>query len=661
MKRCLLSAALAFLAAGSCGAAYELPAVTVTASRTEEMASLVPQAVEVVSAADIARLGAADAAGALRLAMSLDLSEAGRTEDGPVAGRAVMIRGMNTDHTLILVDGMRLADEDTSQTRNVYALSRIPAERIERIEILRGTGSAVYGSDAMGGVINIITKMPAAAGTVLRLTAGTRTGGAAITADTGRQGNWSASVFAKREELRRVRHPQDRTEQTASGVVTRTQGDDIPGYGLRTELGADGIRYAGGRNEGKIRISAGYFHEVSRTVYADSIASAYGMTLPVSVDKRERTERTRRDGSISWSGRTAAHDYTFRLYGSVLEKDMVSQNGRADFPGRFEVLLGGAYPKSERDKARYSTWMLEGRDTLRRGSHTLTYGAEAGGYTYRGTRLASAGAHAIRTGAVYISDSWQRGRLYLAPSVRAERNSKSGSAVTPRLGMTWAWNEKSRTKLSYGMGYRAPSVSELCLRMSRATPIGLVTVEGNAALRPEKSRSFEAAAEWERGKNFTRLAYFRNDLRDLIDTVRQGTGLSYRYENISRARIEGAEAEWRRRINDRLTWRLTGTYLDAKDRAAGGRLAGRARGTLCAALLYNDGRSYGWSGALWETLTASYHFEDKNYTWASLAFSAEKRWKEWSLTLGADNILDRRIDDLYMTGRTWHAALSVRL
>lgn len=661
MKRCLLSAAIALLAAGSCGAAYELPAVTVTASRTAEMASLVPQAVEVISAAEIARLGASDAAGALRLAMSLDLSEAGRTEDGPVAGRAVMIRGMNTDHTLILVDGMRLADEDTSQTRNVYALSRIPAERIERIEILRGTGSAVYGSDAMGGVIHIITKTPSEAGASLRFTAGTHTGGAAVAADTGRQGNWSASVFAKREDLRRVRHPQDRTEETAPGISTRTRGDDIPGYGMRTELGADGIWHAEGRNEGTLRISAGYFHEVSRTDYADSTASAYGMTLPVSVDKRERTERTRRDGSISWSGRTAAHDYTFRLYGSVLKKDMLSQNGRADFPGRLEALLGGAYPKRERDEARYSTWMLEGRDTLRRGNYTLTYGVEAGGYTYRGTRLAAGGSHAVRTGAVYISGSRQHGRLYFAPSVRAERNSESGSAVTPRLGMTWAWNEKSRLKLSYGTGYRAPSVSEMYLHMSRATPIGLVTVEGNRALRPEKSRSFEVAAEWERGKNFTRLSYFRNDLHDLIDTVRQGAGLSYRYENISRARIEGAEAEWRRRINDRLTWRFTGTYLDAKDRTAGGRLSGRARGTLCAALLYDDGRPYGWSGALWETYAGGYYFENKKYTWTQLHLSAEKRWGNLSLTLRADNLLSRREDALYMTGREWNAALSIRL
>ena len=128
--------------------------ILVTASRTKELIKTEPQAAEVITAEDIKRMGADDVLTALALAHNLDLSKAGMT------GNAVRIRGMSTNHTLILVDGKRYAGEDASNTTNVYALRRLNVNDIERIEIVRGPSSSLYGSDAMGGVINIITKVP---------------------------------------------------------------------------------------------------------------------------------------------------------------------------------------------------------------------------------------------------------------------------------------------------------------------------------------------------------------------------------------------------------------------------------------------------------------------------------------------------------------------
>ena len=71
---------------------------------------------------------------------------------------------MGTSATLILVDGRRLAGEDSGSTRNVYELNRLNLHQVERIEIIRGAGSGLYGSDAMGGVINVITKKEQAEG-----------------------------------------------------------------------------------------------------------------------------------------------------------------------------------------------------------------------------------------------------------------------------------------------------------------------------------------------------------------------------------------------------------------------------------------------------------------------------------------------------------------
>lgn len=75
-----------------------------------------------------------------------------------MTGNQVSIRGMGTSSTLILIDGRRLAGEDSGSTMNVYELNRMSLDEVECIEVMRGAGSGLYGSNAMGGVINIIIK-----------------------------------------------------------------------------------------------------------------------------------------------------------------------------------------------------------------------------------------------------------------------------------------------------------------------------------------------------------------------------------------------------------------------------------------------------------------------------------------------------------------------
>lgn len=128
--------------------------VVITASKREETIKNSPAAVQVITQSDMKRLGADTVESALQLADNINLSEAGMT------GNQVMIRGMESRHSLVLVNGRRLAGEDASNTTNVYTLRRINLDQVDRIEIVRGSSSALYGSDAMGGIINIITKQP---------------------------------------------------------------------------------------------------------------------------------------------------------------------------------------------------------------------------------------------------------------------------------------------------------------------------------------------------------------------------------------------------------------------------------------------------------------------------------------------------------------------
>ena len=174
----------------------ETDTIVVTASKTAETIKAAPQAVEVVTAEDMKRMGATDLVSALQLADNVSLAESAMT------GNQVMLRGMDTKHTLILVDGKRIAGEDTDSTANVYTLGRMSLDTVERVEIVRGATSSLYGSDAMGGVINIITKIPDKEGVTVGVNTGTRQQNNYYRYDSGKQGRWNLTTGAQFTKVR---------------------------------------------------------------------------------------------------------------------------------------------------------------------------------------------------------------------------------------------------------------------------------------------------------------------------------------------------------------------------------------------------------------------------------------------------------------------------
>ena len=139
-------------AAEAAGDSIQTRDVVVTASRTEQQVKEAPAAVEVITREDIENTGAETLAQALEMATGINVLENG------MVGNQSSIRGMNTNQTLILVDGRRVRTENTSETQNYYELQRVNMDEVERVEIVRGAVSSLYGADALGGVINIITK-----------------------------------------------------------------------------------------------------------------------------------------------------------------------------------------------------------------------------------------------------------------------------------------------------------------------------------------------------------------------------------------------------------------------------------------------------------------------------------------------------------------------
>ena len=186
-KRLLLTAAVlgamsvpAYAAESASNTNVRTDEIIVTASRTEQEVKETPSAVEVITRADIDKMGAETLAQALKLALGIDIQE-----NAMVGNRSAM-RGMNTNQTLILIDGRRVRTENTSETMNYYELQRVNMDDVERIEIVRGAVSSLYGSEALGGVINVIRKHPANAQTSLTLDWTTHQSDQGIRLDSGK-------------------------------------------------------------------------------------------------------------------------------------------------------------------------------------------------------------------------------------------------------------------------------------------------------------------------------------------------------------------------------------------------------------------------------------------------------------------------------------------
>lgn len=628
------------------------PDVVVTATRTQEEVKAVPQTVEVITKEDIEQLGATDVYSALRLAANVDVTSAG------MAGHNVMIRGMSTNHTLILIDGKRFAGEDTSATQNVYALGRLSLSNIERIEIVRGSASAQYGSDALGGVINIITKKSKEPSVMVGISTGSEAINNYYHIDFGKQGNFSSTFDMRFSNVRKNMQAGD-------------EGSNY--YGPIQDFNFAGTWDLG--NDKEIDLTLGYYNEHTKADYADKYTSTG--VFQTSKDKKEWYDYRRYDYSLGYSGKTDNSDYMIRTFYSRLDKENNLYNYRSNFPGPMENSLGSMYPKYDWDKSTYTLWGIEGKNTIQlNDNHLLTFGGEYRQNKVEGTRLSDGGDNVhqvsqsgngivsnkyysdkeINTWAGYIQDEWQvNDKLLVIPSVRYDHDSSFGGEVTPKIGATYFISDNSRIKANWGKGFKAPTISELYMAMHRAMGGQTVNVYGNPDLKPEKSTSWDISFEAEKDNNFGKLTYFNNDVKNLITTKQIGSSYyDQSYVNVDEAEIDGVEMEIGRNLDDKWTIKATSNWLDATDKVSGDRLDNRARNMTTLQLLYDDHDDWGYSAILWQQWANKYHYDDNDYNFTTTNFVLNKKFGEGNrVYAGVDNIFNKKISDIGLDGMIW--------
>lgn len=680
-RKALLAAITVFVMGGVTAQAEELPVysfdeVVVTATRTENDVKKVPASTQVITQEDIKRGGATSVRNAL--SMYANIFQKSKVRGG---GHDIIIRGMETKHSLVMVNGRRISNEaDANGLGNAMSLDRININDVEKIEIVRGPSSALYGSEAMGGVLNIITK-PSKEQTLLTgLEHTSEDTSHWWHADTGRIGNFSMTLDARFNKINR------------SMLDTATESDP---YGTAQTYNASLNYYV--NDHSYVNAYMDYYSQHLKTDMGTPAMKP--ITLTTSSGKMSLSGQAMLEGTgskafkqknygISWNGKTDKNDWQIQAYMSKFNWSTTSSTKvlgsipPAGMEGMFNYLL---QKKNTYDfnHDEHNMWAIEGRDSLRvNDHHRVTFGAEYVKEKVAGTGLGSNGdgVHSITENgktksssektlssyAAYLQDEIEYGKWFIVPAIRYDHHSAYGSHTSPKIGVTYNATDHFRIKANYGDGFKAPSVSQLYYDLDMEMGRGnWVHLTGNPNLKPEKSKSWDLGVEVEFGKGYGSLTYFDNDVDNLIASIPKGKDSNghklHRYENVNKARIKGLENTLGYRFNDTLEFKVTSTLLDAKDTSAGKDLTQRARLSQIYQLIYDDHKDTGWSAVLWNQL--DYKFvtgkaweggESVKKSYSLTNFSLTRKVNKDTRVYGSvQNIFDKKDEDCDLDGRFW--------
>ncbi len=498
--------------------------VVVTASREPEtrFEALVP--VTVIDRDAIERSLAADVGDLLRFEAGIDVAKSG----GPGQPTSIFMRGTNSNQTIVLLDGVRI----NPGTKGEAAIQNVAPELVDHIEIVKGPRSSLYGTDAIGGVINIITRHPEGAGLDAMLGYGrydTRQGSVA-----GYYGEGTGSVSAAVNWLESAGFPTQVGDPSARGF--RDLSATLAG---RTELGAVELGARLWRASGH----AEYYDQYSTPV--DQDGAFVDSTFAVDVGGR-LTERLRT-----------------RLLLSQAVDDL-----RQREPDPYATPIATDYAITRRDAA---DW----QNSLDLGAQQLTFGGLLTRENARSLVFGTSFDVDTRSDTWYAEDRVTLGRHRFTGAFGYTRHQTFGDHSTWNAEYGFAPTKATLLTASWGTAFRAPDTTDL------------YGFGGNPALRPESSRNVELGFRWRIAPHLSvALAAFDNKVDELIEVIPQPTPadpFAYTAENVDRARIRGVEASGEY-VDADWTARLEGSRQQPLDRIDGSRLLRRARASATLSL-----------------------------------------------------------------------------
>lgn len=512
--------------------------MVVTANRFEQPISSVLAPITVVTRAEIDRWQSNTVIDVLRRLPGVDVAQNG----GIGQLSSLFIRGTESRHVLVLIDGVRLNQAGISGSSD---LSQIPISLVQKIEFIRGARSAVYGSDAVGGVVNIITRRD--------------NDGTTLNGEFGSYGyqNFNGSTQQKLGE---------NTTVTAAGAYTHTTGFDVEARGNtggypngHPQPDKDGFLsktlWLGIEHQFSSEILAyarAYGYD-NRTSYDGYYSKDYSNGNNYLVDTRKLYSRTYEAGvkyhqdkySTSLMGSySRVKDYNFDprygQYGSFSNLDESKQ---------YNLQWGNNY---HLDKGNISAGLDYQRQSIEPGGYTMTSKKE----TVNNTGIYVTGQYAF-------IDS-----VTAEAAVRSDHHSEFDWHTTWQSGLAWEFYDGYKLIGSYATAYKAPNLNQLYVDNPAWN------TKGNPDLKPEESKQWEIGLEGTTGLLFWQLNAYRNDIDNLI-AFKSGNPIST-YENIGKAEIKGIE--WVGELETGIFHhQLTYQYVDPRNKDTNEVLARRAK------------------------------------------------------------------------------------
>lgn len=579
---------------------FEVNPVIVTATRQEQRANESIASVSVIEREEITQMGVNTLGELLSRGPGIEFSRQG----SPGSAETVFIRGANGGHTLVLVDGVRIGSASLGTT----ALEAIPLEQVQRVEVLRGPGSALYGSDAIGGVINVIT--------VSGPNANASTVGGSI--GIGTQNTFATHVSAS--------HKLEATSLSLNAGASGSAGINSlltttnPGYnadkdGYKSQNFGLNLTH---RLDGNLQIGGGIINSKANSHYDAYQMDTSWNSVNGNLNYLRKHEMTAANAHVKFSP-TEKWEATFRVAHSVDSDEQTSSS--VDSP-------------NDRYKTSQNQYTFQNDIALPLGKGLLLVERLE-------QKLDSNNTYSIYERTVDSYAAGWNGKLGLNSfqvNFRQDHSSQYGEKTSQYFGYGFQISSAWSIASSYGTAFKAPTFNDLYF------PVTPGVGGGNPNLKPEEAVNREVNLRFDNGMIKGHWTHFDNRIKNLIQWADDGSGAWFP-DNIASASIKGEELGVAVQVN---SWKYKAdiTFQNPKDDLTNARLMSRAKrygtfSSIYSTLDYKLGAEVRLVGSRYydpstPTLMGGYSLFN--------LFGEYKLSKDWKAFARLDNVFDRNYE-----------------
>ena len=606
--------------------ANNLDKVIVTA-KTKQSVETTAGSITVITQEQISKMHVSSIQDVLLETVGINISVDNNTSTGR---GGISIRGARSKHTLILVDGKRVSGSDSQIPFSDFQYNWVPINMISKIEIIRGPMSSIYGSNAIGGVINIITKK-----SNKKIHGGISLLGANSSADGGNERDVSfnlggtiaekltLSLAAEIKETKttfnaksyiKPANPRFGTPAQAidAGETVIREGKKVKNLILDLEYNLDdtssiSLSYLKGR-EDRIRKDDDVYERINR----DNYSLAYKKNFSdITMDMKYYATNVKDRNNTS-------------KYFHKVEDRTFSLDFQIDSFDNHFVTTGLEY-RTESYKKPYD----DGRTLF---SDKISYKS------------------------IFVQDEIEiNDALILTLGSRYDKHERFGSEISPKANIVYSINENHKLKASYGHGFNAPSLTQNSSKY--VVPAGPTrTYRGNDDLQAETSDTFEIGYEFYKGNTSFKSAIFHTKFNNLINTNEERTPSGHTnvvYRNVVEAKVQGLELEYaQKELFENLDFSILYDYLRSQNTKTKKRLLRRAKQNIKMKLSYalpygiesNFRLNYTGSELYEYGTMGSSDIEVGGYTTYGIQFSKEFI-KGLSAKIGVENLGNKILSD----------------